>query len=56
MKLDYFRLRPGGKQEYRRWLPVVAAARLEEGIRENKKWLIEQATKDLNNQNKEVLQ
>ena len=51
----YFRLRPGGKQEYRRWLPVVAAARLDEGIRENEKWLIEQATKGLKNQNKEVL-
>ena len=52
----YFRLRPGGKQEYRRWLPVVAAARLDEGIRENEKWLIEQATKGLKNQNKEALQ
>lgn len=28
----YFQLRPGGEEEYRRWLPIVAAGRLNEGI------------------------
>lgn len=40
---EYFRLRPGGEGEYRRWLPIVAAARLSEGIQELEKWLLEQA-------------
>jgi uncharacterized protein (TIGR02172 family) len=40
---EYFRLRPGGNEEYRQWLPIVAAARLNEGITEIEKWLIEQA-------------
>lgn len=40
---QYFRLRPGGEQEYRRWLPVVAAARLSEQIPELEGWLIAQA-------------
>ena len=39
----YFRLRPGGQDEYRRWLPIVAAARLDEGIREIEGWLLAQA-------------
>ncbi|HEU0297175.1 MAG TPA: aminoglycoside phosphotransferase family protein [Anaerolineales bacterium] len=39
----YFRLRPGGQAEYRRWLPIVAAARLDEGIKELEGWLLEQA-------------
>jgi Ser/Thr protein kinase RdoA (MazF antagonist) len=38
----YFSLRPGGESEYARWLPVVAAARLEEGIVEMEDWLLEQ--------------
>lgn len=41
----YFRLRPGGKEEYRHWLPVVAAARMNENIPELEKWLIAQAHK-----------
>jgi uncharacterized protein (TIGR02172 family) len=41
----YFRLRPGGKEEYRRWLPIVAGARLNENIPELEKWLVEQAGK-----------
>lgn len=41
----YFRLRPGGQEEYRRWLPIMAAARLEENIPEVESWLIEQAGK-----------
>ncbi len=43
----YFKLRPGGEAEYRRWLPVVAAARLNEGIPEIEKWLVKQAEKVL---------
>jgi len=39
----YFKLYPGGEQEYRRWLPIVAAARLSENIPELEKWLIAQA-------------
>lgn len=34
----YFEQRPG-KEEYRRWLPLVAAARLNEGIEELEAWL-----------------
>lgn len=41
----YFRLRPGGEDEYRRWLPIVAAARLREEIKELEEWLIAQARK-----------
>jgi len=33
---------PGDAGEYRRWLPVVAAARLSEGIPELEKWLVKQ--------------
>lgn len=36
----YFRLRPGGQAEYRRWLPVVAAARLSENMPELESWLL----------------
>jgi uncharacterized protein (TIGR02172 family) len=43
----YFQLRPGGEQEYRRWLPVVAAARLSENIPELETWLVEEARKGL---------
>lgn len=39
----YFRLRPGGEVEYRRWLPVVAGARLNENIPELEGWLVKQA-------------
>ncbi|MCB9111121.1 MAG: aminoglycoside phosphotransferase family protein [Anaerolineales bacterium] len=41
----YFRLKPGGYDEYRRWLPIVAGARLSENIPELETWLIEQAEK-----------
>lgn len=40
----YFQLRPGGRAEYRRWLPIVAAARLNEGISELEPWLLTQAS------------
>ena len=42
--LRYFQLRPSGKDKYHRWLPIVAAARLNEGIVEWESWLIEQAS------------
>ncbi|MBI4732425.1 MAG: hypothetical protein HY781_09960, partial [Chloroflexi bacterium] len=38
----YFQLRTSGEAEYRRWLPVVAAARLSENIPELEGWLLEQ--------------
>ncbi|HEY5729007.1 MAG TPA: aminoglycoside phosphotransferase family protein [Anaerolineales bacterium] len=41
----YFRMRPGGEDEYRRWFPIVAGARLNENIPELEKWLVEQAGK-----------
>jgi len=41
----YFQLRPGGMDEYQRWLPLVAAARLSEGITELDGWLLAQAGK-----------
>jgi hypothetical protein len=43
----YFRLRPGGEQEYQLWLPVVAAARLSENIPELESWLATQVKKGL---------
>lgn len=42
---EYFRLRPHGMDEYNRWLAIVAAARLTEGMPELEKWLIQQAQK-----------
>ena len=44
---EYFRLRPHDKNEYRRWFPIVAGARLSENIPELEKWLIQQAGKQL---------
>ena len=38
----YFRLRPGGTDEYRAWRPIVAAARMSEGIAEIQDWLLSQ--------------
>ena len=43
----YFQLRPGGEEEYRRWLPIVAAARLNENMPELETWLVETARKGL---------
>jgi aminoglycoside phosphotransferase (APT) family kinase protein len=40
---EYFRREPGGEAVYRRWLPVVAAARLSEQIPELEVWLLSQA-------------
>jgi uncharacterized protein (TIGR02172 family) len=39
----YFHLRPGGVDEFRRWLPVVAAARLSENIPGLEQWLVKRA-------------
>ena len=41
----YFQLCPDGKDEYRRWLPIVAAGRLNEGIVEQESWLLAQTGK-----------
>ena len=41
----YFALRPAGREEYGRWLPIVAAARLSENIPEVEAWLLAQAEK-----------
>jgi Ser/Thr protein kinase RdoA (MazF antagonist) len=43
----YFRLQPGGEAEHRRWLPIVAAARLSENIAEMEGWLVAQARRGL---------
>lgn len=43
----YFRLSPGGETEYRRWLPIVAAARLSENIAELEEWLTARAEQGL---------
>jgi Ser/Thr protein kinase RdoA (MazF antagonist) len=42
---EYFRLRPGGMDEYRRWIPIVAGARLSENIVEIQAWLLQKAGK-----------
>jgi Ser/Thr protein kinase RdoA (MazF antagonist) len=42
---EYFRLRPHKHDEYHRWLPIVAAARLGENIKELEGWLIQQANR-----------
>ncbi|MBI5298341.1 MAG: phosphotransferase [Chloroflexi bacterium] len=41
----YFHQRPQGREEFRRWLPIVAGARLSEDIQEIESWLLEQAGK-----------
>jgi len=43
----YFRLKPGGEEEYRAWRPIVAAARMSEGIAEIQDWLGSQVEKGL---------
>ena len=40
---EYFRLRPNVREEYYRWLPIVAGARLSENIPELEEWLLEKA-------------
>jgi uncharacterized protein (TIGR02172 family) len=41
----YFELRPGGVDEYQRWLPIMAVERLSDNIPELEKWLMEQVEK-----------
>jgi uncharacterized protein (TIGR02172 family) len=41
----YFKLHPGGREEYAEWLPIVAAARLSENIKEFETYLLAQAQK-----------
>jgi len=41
----YFQLRPGRQDEYRRWLSIVAAGRLNENVPGWDSWLLEQASK-----------
>lgn len=43
----YFKLSPSGEAEYNRWLPIAAAARLNENISELQEWLIAKAEKGL---------
>ena len=43
----YFKLNPSGREEYNRWLPVIAAARLSENISELEGWLIARAENGL---------
>ena len=43
----YFQLCPGGEEEYHRWLPIIAAARLADNIPEFEKMLIEQVERCL---------
>ena len=40
---EYFLLSGGSEEEYRSWWPIVAAARLSEGIVEQEEWLLAQA-------------
>jgi uncharacterized protein (TIGR02172 family) len=44
---EYFRLRPHGMDEYNHWLPIVAAARLAEGMPELEQWLMEKVEQGL---------
>jgi aminoglycoside phosphotransferase (APT) family kinase protein len=43
----YFQLRPGSEEEYQRWLPSIAAARLVDEIPELDSFLIEQVESNL---------
>lgn len=40
---EYFRLRPQRREEYADWLPIVAASRLSEGIKQVEGWLVSRA-------------
>lgn len=41
----YFRLQPSGFEEYRKWFPIVAGARISENIIELEDWLTQEAKK-----------
>jgi len=36
-------MQPGGDDEHQAWIPIMAVARLTEGITEQENWLISQA-------------
>jgi len=42
---EYFRLSPNGRDEYQKWIPIVAGARISENITELENWLIKEARK-----------
>jgi uncharacterized protein (TIGR02172 family) len=42
---EYFRLQPNGFDEYQKWIPIVAGARISENITELDNWLVAQAKK-----------
>lgn len=42
---EYFRLQPNGFDEYQKWIPIVAGARISENIAELENWLVRQAKK-----------
>lgn len=42
---EYFRLQPNGFDEYQKWIPIVAGARISENITELDNWLVKQAKK-----------
>ncbi len=42
---EYFRLSPNGKEEYQKWIPIVAGARISENITELDNWLVKEAKK-----------
>ena len=44
---EYFRLNPGGEKEFRRWLPLAAAARLSEHVPGEHDWLQTQVANSL---------
>lgn len=44
---EYFKLRPANKNEYIRWLPIVAAGRMSEDIPGINPWLLNQVLKGM---------
>lgn len=42
---EYFRLNPNGFDEYQKWIPIVAGARISENIPELENWLVKEARK-----------
>lgn len=46
----YMQRVPGRESEYQSWLPIVAAARLDEGIGEEQQWLVDEVRRGLKNE------
>ncbi|MBL8100077.1 MAG: phosphotransferase [Anaerolineales bacterium] len=42
---EYFRLSPIGRDEYQKWIPIVAGARISENITELENWLVKEVRK-----------